>query len=62
MFLDKNCLGSYGDPDDVRRTAPEVMAGGKFSSASDVYSFGCLILGEPACAIIRTRAHGVGQR
>lgn len=61
-FLDENRLGSYGDPDDVRRAAPDVLAGGTFSSASGVYSFGCLILGASPLAVIHTGAHVLGQR
>lgn len=47
-LLEESQLGSYGDPDDVRRIAPEVLAGGDFSPESDIYSLGCLIFGEIA--------------
>lgn len=38
-------LGPYGYADDVRRMAPEVLAGGPFTKPSDVYAFACMGLG-----------------
>ncbi|KAG8945872.1 hypothetical protein FRC04_012232 [Tulasnella sp. 424] len=34
----------YGKPGDSRWTAPEILEGDPYSTASDVYSFGCLAL------------------
>lgn len=39
-------LGSYGHADDVRLLAPEVLAGGPFTTASDVYAFACIGFGK----------------
>lgn len=38
-------LGTYGYADDVRRIAPEVLAGGPFTASSDIYAFACLAAG-----------------
>lgn len=34
--------GAHGCADDIRRIAPEVLAGGPFTEISDIYSFACL--------------------
>lgn len=35
-------LASHGCAEDVRRIAPEVLNGGPFTAASDIYAFACL--------------------
>lgn len=45
-FFHEHQLATYGDWEDARRLAPELWVGGAFTTASDVYSFGCLSLGK----------------
>lgn len=55
---------TYANVDDIRRTAPELLRGGASTTASDVYSLGCLALRESTATkrIARTLLTEPGSR